>query len=269
MEDLKWISISSQDLDYLEITLNRPQVHNAFNSEMIAEITQVFKAIKEQALVKFVILKAEGKSFSAGADLEWMKKMKEASLEDNRADALKLALMFETINECPIPVIALVEGNAFGGGVGLLAVCDYVLCLSSVQFCFSEVKLGLAPAVISPFVYKKIQHSFARAFFITGKNFSAMDALKMGLVHEVVEGLEWEEKIRDLKSLLKSLAPNAQRATKKLIFDLESMLLSNDNEESKNNNIKNYTTSLIADLRKSDEGQVGMTALLEKRKPQF
>lgn len=243
------------------VNLNRPELHNAFNEELILKLTDTFLKLELDTNVRLIILSGFGKSFCAGADLSWMKKMKDYGLDENISDSKKLSLMFKTINTISKPVIAKVHGAALGGGVGLVAVSDFVLCEEGAVFGFTEVNLGLIPAVISPFVISKIKESYARAYFISGMKFSAQTALEMGLVHKVVKASELENELEKIINTFKTGAENAQVNAKKLIFEVS--------RHSSFEEVERYTTNAIAHARISPEGQEGMTALLEKRKPSW
>ncbi len=242
------------------ITLNRPEIHNAFNDELILELTHTFKNIAPE--IKVVILKGEGKSFCAGADLNWMKSMIEYSKDENIADANKLADLFCAIDDCPAPVVGVVQGAALGGGSGLVSVCDYVLSESNTIYGFTEARLGLVPAVISPFVMAKIGLSNSRATFMSGRRFSAAQAMQMGLVHQICDQAELESELNKIiKDFLKA-GPKAAREAKLLIKGVDSRSASRREQI-------DYTCETIARLRASSEGQEGMGALLEKRKPEW
>lgn len=236
------------------VTLNRAELHNAFNEEFIEELTSVAKEVNSLDKRLFV-LKSNGKSFCAGADLNWMKKMKSYTYEENVEDSKKLSEMFQAINDIQIPVIAKVKGYSLGGGTGLIAVCDYVLCEDKSIFGFTEVKLGLIPAVISPFVIKKIGESHARAFFLSGKRFSAQKALHMGLVHEVVTNENLDECFSQVEESFLNAAPLAVKSAKKLVLEIQAHV-----------NIHEHCISQISKLRIADEGQVGMEKILNKQK---
>jgi methylglutaconyl-CoA hydratase len=245
------------------VTLNRPEIHNAFNEVMIAELTQLFEQLGVDSTVQAISLKGAGKSFCAGADLNWMKKMKDYSVDENYADSVALSRMLQTIDNCPKPVVAMVHGAALGGGVGLLSCCDIVVAREETQFGLTEVRLGLLPAVISPFVIAKIGYSQARALFMTGERFDAQKAMKIGLVHQVSferDHLAVGEKV--VQDLLQT-GPYARVLAKQLAKDV-SQNLHRDFEI-----LENLTCSLIAEVRVSAEGQEGMSALLEKRKVQW
>lgn len=243
------------------IILNRPQTHNAFNEQMIAEITECFEQLIKDTSVNIIVLKSEGKSFCAGADINWMQNIAGFSREENVKDAAKLAHMMHTIYHCPKPTIASVHGNAFGGGVGLVACCHIAIVASDANFCFSEVKLGLIPAVISPYIINAIGASFARALFLSGRTFNAQAALAMGLCHDVTDKEDLERCTQEWVQLLRQNGPQAMCAVNKLMNELEPMPISP--------HIANMTAQKIADIRVSEEGQEGLNAFLEKRKPRW
>lgn len=241
------------------VTLTRPDVHNAFNDEMIREIIDAFEALGKDDGVRVVVLQAEGKSFCAGADLNWMSKMIEYSFEENVIDALGLAKMLKTVHDCPKPVIARVHGAAFGGGVGLITACDFACGVESALFGLTEVKLGLIPAVISPFVLQKMPTSAAQRYFLTAERFDAEEARRVGVLAEVVKdeaALDaWLDRVID--SILKN-GPEAVATSKVLI----NTVLAFDWEKS-----MKLTSEMIASRRIAPEGQEGMKAFLEKRRP--
>jgi methylglutaconyl-CoA hydratase len=237
-----------------EVWLNRADLHNAFNAELIEELIAAFEVSSQ---IRLVILSGRGASFCAGADLNWMKSMKDYSKEENFQDSKRLAKLFSTINDCPVPVIGRVNGHALGGGVGLVSVCDYVVSVPEAFFGFTEVRLGLIPAVISPYCISKIGESHARAWMLSGERFLAAEAHRMGLVHEVVEASALEEKIESLKNRFLAAGPEAARVAKSLIKSVMKDL----------KNSEDLTCSLITERRVSAEGQEGMRALLEKVKP--
>jgi methylglutaconyl-CoA hydratase len=241
------------------VTLNRPALHNAFNETMIEELQAAFNGFNKSSPVRAVILQAEGKSFCAGADLNWMKAMVDYSFQQNVEDAHALASMLKTIHNCPKPVIARVHGAVFGGGVGLLAACDMAFATDAAIFCLSEVKLGLLPAVISPFVLKKIGQAHAQRYFLTAEKFSAAEASRIGLISEALPDVHsLDQKISNIIQALCANAPEALSQSKVLIeqvihFDWERAV--------------DITTKMIAERRISMEGQEGMKAFLEKRPP--
>ncbi|MCO4754857.1 MAG: enoyl-CoA hydratase/isomerase family protein [Bacteriovoracaceae bacterium] len=242
------------------VTLNRPEIHNAFNDKLIEELRHVFFELNQNIQCRLAILTGEGKSFCAGADLNWMKSMVEYSKSQNIEDSRKLAKMFETIDNFSKPLIGKVNGHALGGGVGLAAVCDYVLASERAKFGFTEARLGLVPAVISPFCINKIGVSNARAWFLSGELFNTQKAFEMGLVHEVCSLEELDTRLESLiKSFLKA-GPSAAVASKALIKNVTSL---------PGADIQEYTLERIAELRVSEEGQEGMQALLNKTKPSW
>lgn len=237
------------------VVLNRPDLHNAFNEQLISELTEAFENLSANDNVRLIVLSGEGKSFCAGADINWMGKMKSASQEENLNDARALAQMFKTINDTPKTVIGVVQGTAIGGGVGLTAVCDYVLCAAGAQFALSEVRLGLVPATIAPYVVKKIGESHARALFLSGEAFGAERALHINLIHEIVPGNNINYRLQEVVVNFLKAGPQASKYAKKLIADLHHP------------DIIEYTAQLIAYLRASPEGQEGMDAHLSKKTP--
>jgi len=248
--------------DTLKITLNRPEVHNAFNDDMIAELTAVFEDIAVDAdRARVVVLSGKGKSFCAGADLNWMKKARGYSLEENYADSKRLAEMFKVINGCPLPVIGRINGHAFGGGVGLVATCDLSVAFEKAKFAFSEVKLGIIPAVISPYVVPKMGITRSRDLFITGRRFTAREALEYGFVTHVAGSMEELDQIVDtLIKEIKSAAPIACREAKKLVMKYNGFM---------NVEMEEFTSRKIAELRSSPEGREGISSFLDKRTPEW
>lgn len=253
---MKMLSLTEKD-SVATITLNRPELHNAFNAELIKEATELFKSLSLKDL-RLVVLTGAGKSFCAGADLNWMSSMKSYSEEENFEDSKKLAGLFRALNEIPCPVIGRVNGHALGGGAGLVACCDYVIASSTALFGFTEVKLGLIPAVISPFVLSKIGESNARAWFLSGERFDAQTAKTMNLIHEVVELDKLDEAVLTASQRFLSAGPIAAREAKSLIFKIRLT-----------QEVEDETCRRIARLRVSQEGQGGMEALLSKSKPKW
>lgn len=243
------------------VRLNRPDKHNAFDEHLIAELTQAFRALAGDAAVRVVVLAANGPSFSAGADLDWMKRMSAMGRAANERDALALADLMEAIDRCPRPVVGLVQGAAFGGGVGLVACCDIAIATSSASFCLSEVRLGLIPAVISPYVAAAIGPRACRRYFLTAEKFDAATAARLGLVHRVVEPEALEAARAETLKHLSSGGPAAQAAAKDLIRRVAFASVDDD--------LRRDTARRIADARASDEGKEGIAAFLEKRKPSW
>lgn len=242
------------------VSLNRPDVYNAFNELQVAELTECFSQVSEDNTVYAVVLTGNGRHFCAGADLKWMQKVASFTRGENYEGAKKMAHMYHTINTCTKPVVGRINGSAFGGGVGLVAVCDVAVCNSDAVFAFSEVNLGIVPAVISRYVLPKIGVSHARSLFTTGERFSAQKALDIGLVHEMCPSKELDEKTDEKVSLLRSSGPRAVYVAKKLIQTWSVL---------EDTRFGEYTVELIADLRASKEGKEGIMAFLEKRKPKW
>jgi len=237
-----------QDGDLLRVTMARPERRNAFDAELIAELTEAFETVGDD--VRAVVLSGDGESFSAGADVDWMRSSIELSYEENVADARRLRKMLETIDSCPAPVVARVHGHALGGGCGLVACSDVAVAAEDAVFAFSEVKLGLIPAVISPFALAKIGAGAARRYFLTGERFDAATALRIGLVHEV--GADLDAAVGRILHELLSAGPRATRAAKRLVLERPDGL---------------DTARRIAERRTSDEGQEGLRAFLDRRTP--
>lgn len=238
------------------VWLNRPEVRNAFNAEMIAEATGVFEALDQDERVRVIVLRGRGRSFSAGADIAWMRSSLEFSTQQNRADAHRMFDMFATIDRCPKPVVAAVHGAALGGGMGLLAVSDVVVAARDTVFGFTEVKLGIIPAVISGFVLPKIGESWARALFLTGERFDVEVAQRTGLVHQAVDPGDLEQAVQTKVDELLTSGPVAVREAKALIAALR---------HEGGEGIRSLTAERIATLRTGAEGQEGLRAFLDKR----
>jgi methylglutaconyl-CoA hydratase len=241
------------------VLLNRPDVHNAFNDELVKQVTDTFSELSRRDEVRAIVLAGNGKSFCAGADLNWMKRMVQYSYEENLADARAIGRMFFAIATCPKPVIARVHGAALGGGAGLVAACDIGIAVESVQFGFTEVKLGIIPAIISPFVIAKIGPGRAREFFITGERFLAPIAMNIGLIQHVVSHELALDALVDSKiSQIMTSAPGAVAAAKEMVFGMAAHTLENSLV---------YAAEMIARARAGQEGQAGMRAFLERQKP--
>jgi methylglutaconyl-CoA hydratase len=244
--------------DALTVSLDRPDVHNAFNDELIAEAIDLFSNL-DAGSARAVVLRGSGPTFCAGADLNWMSRMVSYTRDENVRDSSLLAKMFALIDECPLPVIGRIQGAAIGGGVGLAAVCDIAIAASDAKFGLSEVKLGILPAIISPYVIGKIGASHARALFLTGERFDAARALRIGLVHRVVDDAgALDPAVEETLAQLRSSGPEAVRECKKLITYVASHELADAIP---------FTIDAISTRRVSDEGQQGMKAFLSKQKP--
>lgn len=241
------------------VTLNRPDVRNAFNETTIAELTKVFRSLDSDASVRVVVLAANGPAFCAGADLNWMKKMADYTYEENLADAGQLAAMLSAIYQCSKPVIARVQGDCYAGGMGLLAACDIAVSADTANFCLSEVKLGLIPATISPYVIRAMGEQAARRYFVTAERFSAQQASACGLVHELVSPELLDGKIAELVRQISANSPNAVRQAKRLVQTVAGQSLTQE--------LVAETVKGIAEIRASDEGREGVRSFLEKRKP--
>jgi methylglutaconyl-CoA hydratase len=242
------------------ITINRPDRKNAFNAEVIAALSQHFETLKDADGVRIVFLRGAGGAFSAGADLEWMRSAADWTVAENRADALLLAEMLLALRELPQFTVALVEGPAFGGGAGLVAACDYAVAAPDAKFSFSEVKLGLVAATISPHVVSAIGPRRAKSLFATGRIFDAAFAEKIGLVDEVVDAAaDLDDAMERLSTEIMACAPGAVAASKALVDDIAGVPIDDE--------LLEETAKLIADRRASEEGQEGVRAFLEKRKP--
>ena len=243
------------------LRLNRPELHNAFDAMLIAALTGALEAVADDDSVRVVVLEGEGPSFSAGADLNWMRGMAAASEEANRTDSLALARLMRTLDELPRPTIARIQGAAFGGGVGLVACCDIAIASADAKFGLTESKLGLLPAVISPYVLDAIGPRQARRWFATAEIFDAATALEIGLLHQVVEADTLDAAVQRQVDLLLKAGPHASAQAKSLVrrvaFERDRDRLDHDN------------AALIARLRVSDEGQEGLGAFLDKRKPRW
>jgi methylglutaconyl-CoA hydratase len=243
------------------VTLNRPDVRNAFNETTIAEVTQAFRELGQNGEIRAIVFAANGPAFCAGADLNWMKKMASYTHDENRADAAQLAEMLRTIYACPKPVVAKVQGDCYAGGMGLVASCDIALAAEATNFCLSEVKLGLIPATISPYVIKSMGENAARRYFLTAERFSAQEALNIGFVHAVVAADALDAAVADIVKALVSNSPNAVKEAKRLVQDVAGQPL--------NDALIADTAERIADIRSSDEGKEGVRSFLEKRKPNW
>ncbi|HSC91647.1 MAG TPA: enoyl-CoA hydratase-related protein [Gaiellaceae bacterium] len=241
---------TERDGDVLRVTLARPDRRNAFDAELIAALAEAFVDVGR---ARAVVLAGDGPSFCAGADVDWMRSSVDLSFEENVADALALRRMLEAIDRCPAPVVCRVQGHALGGGAGLVACADVAVAEPAATFAFSEVKLGIVPAVISPFALAKIGPSWARRLFVTGERFDAHTALRIGLVHEVDADLDGA--VERVVQELRSAGPRAARAAKRLVLDAPL-----DGPE---------TARRIAERRTSDEGQEGLRAFLERRRPNW
>jgi len=243
------------------VTLNRPEVRNAFNDEVIAELTALFLKLGEREEVRCIVLAASGTAFCAGADLNWMKRMAGYTRAENLADAEALARMLRVIYECPKPTIARIQGDAYAGGTGLVAACDIAVSADTAQYCLSEVRLGLIPATISPYVIRAMGARAAHRYFLTAEPFDAAEALRIGFVHEVVPAQELDAKVSGIAEALVKNGPAAVKACKQLLRDVAGRKISTA--------LVTMTVEGIADIRVSDEGREGVQSFLQKRKPSW
>jgi methylglutaconyl-CoA hydratase len=255
------ITLNIDDRNIATLTLNRPVIHNAFDDTLIREMTAALRDLEKNNAIRALVLASTGPSFSAGADLQWMKRMSAASTEANQRDAEELSGMLRRLQLFPRPTIAVVQGPAYGGGVGLIAACDIAIASELAMFSLSEVKLGLIPAVISPYVMAAIGERQARRYFLSAEKFLAAEAQRIGLVHEVVAP---DSLARTLEKITDSIllgGPKAQVAAKRLINDMAGRPIEP--------NMLDETARRIAAVRASDEGKEGVAAFLEKRKPNW
>lgn len=259
MSTVRHLKLNEQN-KVLRVELHRPDRRNAFHPEMIQELTTLFAELDARDDLRAVVLSGAGKSFSAGGDLEWMRSMVNYSREENLKDAQALFEMFLKMSECSLPLIGVVHGHVMGGGLGLVSVCDLVVAEEATLFSFSEVRIGIAPAVISPFVKRKANWGAVRPWMMNGGVFSAAEAERCGLVHVVADSSDLEKILNEkVKSFFEG-GPQAVRAAKKLLWSLESQSLLA---------VRDTCAELIADRRASAEGQEGLKAFLEKREPQW
>ena len=243
------------------LTLTRPELRNAFNDEVIAELTQAFTELGAREDVRAIVLAAEGPAFCAGADLNWMRRMADYDRAQNLADAARLAEMLRVIHHCPKPVIARVQGDVYAGGMGLVACCDIALSTDSAHYCLSETRLGLVPATISPYVIRAMGPRAAHRYCLSAERFDAAEALRIGFVHEVVPAEQLDSRVDAVVNALLNASPAAVRACKRLLQDvaqreLDAALIAS-------------TVEAIADIRASTEGREGVQAFLQKRQPSW
>ena len=243
------------------VTLNRPEVRNAFNDEVIAELTQAFSQLGQDPDVRAIVLAAEGTAFCAGADLNWMRRMADYSHAENLADAAQLAEMLRVIYTCPKPTVARIQGDVYAGGMGLVAACDMAVSVDTANYCLSEVKLGLYPATISPYVIRAMGARAAHRYFLTAERFDAAEALRIGFVHSVVPAERLDAQVAEITKALVNASPNAVKECKTLLQDvagkdIDAALIA-------------HTVQGIAGIRASAEGKEGVQSFLQKRKPNW
>ena len=243
------------------LTLTRPELRNAFNDEVIAELTQAFTELGQREDVRAIVLAAEGPAFCAGADLNWMRRMADYDREQNLADAARLAEMLRVIHHCPKPVVARVQGDVYAGGMGLVACCDIALSIDSAHYCLSETRLGLLPATISPYVLRAMGPRAAQRYCLSAERFDAAEALRIGFVHEVVPADQLDARVDAVVKALLQASPAAVRACKRLLQEvaqreIDAALIA-------------QTVEAIADIRSSTEGREGVQSFLQKRQPSW
>ena len=241
----------------VSLTLDRPELHNAFDDSLIAELNKIIAFYAANPAVRVLVLRANGKSFSAGADLNWMKRVAQYDFAENKHDAEALAQLMSGLHHFPAPTVAIVQGPAFGGGVGLVSCCDIAIASDNASFCLSEVKLGLVPAVISPYVIAAIGARQAQRYFLTAERFNAQTAFALGLVQQLSTPEQLADDADKLVNTLLANSPQALRACKQLIQRVDAAV---------SLELQDYTTTLIASLRASPEGKEGLAAFLEKRR---
>jgi len=239
------------------VWLNRPDVRNAFNDAVIAELSAAFRELGADATLRAIVLGGHGKAFCAGGDLNWMRAMADYSWEQNRADAQALADMLYTLYTCPLPLVGRVHGDCYAGGVGLAAVCDVLVAADGMHFCLSEARLGLLPATIGPYVVRALGEQASRRYFISAERFSAAEAHRLGFVHEIASADTLDAKVDAIVQTLVANGPDAVKASKKLVQDLAGQPLTAE--------LRADTARRIADIRASDEGREGVQSFLHKR----
>ncbi|MDR3372058.1 enoyl-CoA hydratase/isomerase family protein [Rhodoferax sp.] len=243
------------------VTLNRPEVRNAFNDEVILELTAAFTQLGQDPQVRAIVLAAEGPAFCAGADLNWMRRMADYTHAENLADAAQLAEMLRVIYTCPKPTVARIQGDVYAGGMGLVAACDMAVSVDTANYCLSEVKLGLYPATISPYVIRAMGARAAHRYFLTAERFDAVEALRLGFVHAVVAAEQLDDKLTEITQALVTASPNAVKECKALLHDVAGKDI--------DAGLIGRTVDGIASIRASAEGKEGVQAFLGKRKPSW
>ncbi len=243
------------------VTLNRPEIRNAFNEEMISELTKVFSKLGADDDVRIIVLAAAGKAFCAGADLNWMRAMADYSYEENLADADKLAQMLKTIYDCPKPTIAAIQGDVYAGGMGLVAVCDVAIAVKIANFCLSEVRLGLAPSTISPYVIRALGARAAQRYFLSAEVFDAKKARQLGFIHDRVSEESLNDEVAAFCANIVKNSPDAVKTCKTLLHEIADQPITDALIEN--------TVKSIADVRSSNQGKEGVQAFLQKRKPNW
>jgi methylglutaconyl-CoA hydratase len=260
---MQTIKSTKSDRGVLTLSMNRPEVHNAFDSNMILELTEALQAADKDDAVSLLVITGMGTCFSAGADMKWMRSMVDASQEENERDAMQLAELMRTLNYLSKPTIARINGAAFGGGLGLIAACDITIAVDKALFGLTEVRLGLAPAVISPYVFRRIGERYARRYFLTGERFDGLQAQVIGLIQQCVAEDKLDETVDTAINHLLKGGPLAVATCKQLVYAVAG------HDEETQKTMDEYTSRVIAGMRIMDEGQEGLAAFLEKRKPDW
>lgn len=255
------LDVSRPTPQIARVWLNRPEVRNAFNEEVIAALTTSFTELAQDEQLRVVVLGAHGKAFCAGADLNWMKAMAGYSWEENRADAQQLADMLWTLDQCPVPIVGRIQGDCYAGGMGLAAVCDVLVAVVGATFCLSEARLGLLPATIGPYVVRALGQQASRRYMVTAERFSAERAHALGMVHELATPETLDEKVDELVRTLAANGPQATRACKRLVQDVSGGPITET--------LRAETARRIADIRASEEGREGVQSFLNKRQPSW
>jgi methylglutaconyl-CoA hydratase len=255
------LDVSRPTPQVARVWLNRPEVRNAFNDEVIAALTTTFAELAQDEQLRVIVLGAHGKAFCAGADLNWMKAMAGYSWEENRADAQQLADMLWTLDQCPVPIVGRIQGDCYAGGMGLAAVCDVLVAVEGATFCLSEARLGLLPATISPYVVRALGQPASRRYMVTAERFSAEQAHALGMVHELATAETLDDTVDALVRTLVANGPQAVRACKRLVQDVSGVPITEA--------LRAETARRIADVRASDEGREGVASFLNKRKPSW
>ncbi|MBX3611214.1 MAG: enoyl-CoA hydratase/isomerase family protein [Hydrogenophaga sp.] len=251
------IELTRPSAHVARVWLNRPDVRNAFNDEVIAALTRTFEQLAQDKDLRVVVLGAHGKAFCAGADLNWMKAMAGYSWDENRADAQRLADMLWTLDQCPVPIVGRVQGDCYAGGMGLAAICDVLVAVEGATFCLSEARLGLLPATISPYVVRALGAQASRRYMVTAERFSAVQAHALGMVHELATPDTLDARVDDIVATLVNNGPAATRACKALVRDVSGQPIDAE--------LRAETARRIADIRASDEGREGLASFLNKR----
>jgi methylglutaconyl-CoA hydratase len=257
---MKYLQLTVQD-GVATLVLNRPEVRNAFNDEVIAELTQAFTQLGQDRQVRAVVLAAIGPAVCAGADLNWMRRMADYTRAENLADATQLAEMLRVIYACSKPTVARIQGDVFAGGMGLVAACDMAVSVNTASYCLSEVKLGLIPATISPYVIRAMGARAAHRYFLTAERFDAQEAQRIGFIHSVVSADALDAKVAEITQALVSASPAAVKACKQLVQDVAGREISAE--------LIARTVQGIADIRSSAQGKEGVQSFLQKRKPSW